>query len=153
MCVWNLYLWICLCLIVCGDYLLSRSNDQISIKRNENTIWVTGKLQAHYNFLSFSVMTLSICLSSVLCNYQCCKFLIHFTSLPNSFAIAASSFLRLLCCMPPSLWSPCPPKRSCKSNFLKFLLTIYTYIHPRTPTDRQTGRQTDREKYVRRTNK
>lgn len=77
--------------------------------------------------------SVQLCPSS--CPYAGCKFLIHFATLPNSFCNRRSFLFTTTLAVPCRLAAP---KRSCKSNFLKFLLR---HAHG----ERERGREGDRE--------
>lgn len=66
-----------------------------------------------------------------------CKFLIHFATLPNSFCNRRSFLFTTTLAVPCRLAAP---KRSCKSNFLKFLLR-----HAHAERQRGRKREGDRE--------
>lgn len=69
--------------------------------------------------------------------YSGCKFLIHFATLPNSFCNRRSFLFTTTLAVPCRLAAP---KRSCKSNFLKFLLR-----HAHAERQRGRKREGDRE--------
>lgn len=87
----------------------------------------------HHYFGYFPMLHFCTIMSVQLSLCSGCKFLIHFATLPNSFCNRRSFLFTTTLAVPCRLAAP---KRSCKSNFLKFLLR-----HAHAERQRARGRR------------
>lgn len=92
----------------------------------------------HHYFGYFPMLHFCTIMSVQLSLCSGCKFLIHFATLPNSFCNRRSFLFTTTLAVPCRLAAP---KRSCKSNFLKFLLR-----HAHAERQRARGKQGERER-------